>query len=379
MYYKFPTTKVSNWPWKLVVPSPLRQEVLKECHDLATAAHLGVKKTVDRVFTKYYWPNVSQDVKEYVQRCKVCKMSKSGNQKPHGLMGKFREAPQPWQLISADILGPFPRSRHGNTCLLIVSDWFTKYPCIFTLRSAPAKKVIEVLEKEVFLQYGIPQAVIMDNGPQFGRSNKMKSLLKKYGIAKTWNNCFYHPQSNFTERHNKNVGNALRSYIDENHRTWDEFIPEITVALRTAVHAVTGYSPFFLNFGREFVLDGTDYDLSEVAGSEASSPLDPYSKRTQFLKHFHDISDQINVKMLSAYKRNKKYYDAHRSKLNLEVGDTVYRRNYVKSNKARAFNAKLAPKFIPAVITKKLSEIAFELNDLNGTPIGKWHIQDLKK
>lgn len=58
--------RLSNYRWKLVVPSEGRLEVLKECHDDPNSAHFGVQKTIDRVMDRYYWPGLCYDVKEYM-------------------------------------------------------------------------------------------------------------------------------------------------------------------------------------------------------------------------------------------------------------------------------------------------------------------------
>lgn len=187
-------------------------------------------------------------------------------------------------MVSADLMGPFPRSKKGNTSLLVVNDWFSKYVCLFPIKAAKAKKVVDIVENQIFLQYGVPEIFIMDNGPQFARSKDMKNLLNRYGIKKSWNNCGYHPQSNFTERHNRNIGVALRAYIKESHKDWDKYIAEITLALRTAVHSITGYSPFFLNHAREYVADGSDYTLSKVNNMDDNQN---HTKKGQnFLKDF---------------------------------------------------------------------------------------------
>lgn len=65
-----------------------------------------------------------------------------------------------------------------------------------------------------------------------------KGILKKFGISWLLNNCFYHAQSNFTERHNKNINAALRAYVKENHRNCDEQLPDISLALRTSVFSL---------------------------------------------------------------------------------------------------------------------------------------------
>lgn len=111
--------------------------------------------------------------------CDVCKMSKHDNTKPPGLMGKYRIAKHPWQMISMDLLDPFPRSRNGNTSLLVVSDWFTKYPCLIPLRNATAKNVVKNVENKIFNEFSVPHSVIMDNGSQFVRSNVF--------VKKVWN------------------------------------------------------------------------------------------------------------------------------------------------------------------------------------------------
>lgn len=116
---------------------------------------------------RYYWPGLAQDVKNYIRTCDVCHMSKLTNHKPYGMFGKFREAYQPWQMISADIIGPLPRSKQGNTNLLVICDWFTEFPILIPLKKATAKNVVKNIESRAFHDYGIPEVVIMDNGRQF--------------------------------------------------------------------------------------------------------------------------------------------------------------------------------------------------------------------
>lgn len=365
--------RLTNWKWKLVVPKGSRESVLNECHDDPKSAHLGVQKTIDRVLDRYYWPGLSRDVRAYVKVCDTCRKSKTDNIKPPGMMGRFREAHTPWQLISSDLLGPFPRSKKGNCYLLLFCDWFTKYPCIIPLRNGTAKNIVSHMENRIFLEYGIPQAIIMDNAAQYSRSNEVKALLNKYGINRLWSNCVYHAQSNFTERRNKDLNAALRAYVKDNHKDWDAKLPEISLALRTAVHAITKYSPFFLNHAREFVFHASDYVLNPL---ETEKP--PLTQRVEFLERFKAISEDIMSRIKSSYDRNKRYYDKSRSNLAFKVNDPVYYRNYVLSNAQKNFCKKLAPIYLPGTVTKVLSEVAYLISDVNGKPVSKFHIQDLR-
>ncbi|GFX49114.1 uncharacterized protein TNCV_3077321 [Trichonephila clavipes] len=45
----------------------------------------------------------------------------------------------------------------------------------------------------------------------------------------------YRPQSNLTERVNRNLVQMIASFVEENHENWDQFLHEFAFALRTAV------------------------------------------------------------------------------------------------------------------------------------------------
>lgn len=112
---------------------------------------------------------------------------------------------------------------------------------------------------------------------------RQESLASKYNVSKMWYNAYYHPQNNFTERTNKVISAALRSYIGEDHRKWDRDLPEITVALRTAVNAVTGYTLFYLNYTREFPFSGEEHRLCTEPVPDAENPV---NRRSDFIDRF---------------------------------------------------------------------------------------------
>lgn len=156
---------------------------------------------------------------------------------------------QPWQLITTDFLGPYPRRKYGNTMILVVTDLFSKWVELFPVRLANSKSVVEILRKNIFLKYGIPKGIIFDNGSHFD-SKEMRNFVEKYSV-KPWYTCLYHPQANPTERANRNVLAGIRSYILGSHTKWNENLPEVGCAMGTYSSSATKYTPYFLNYGRE--------------------------------------------------------------------------------------------------------------------------------
>lgn len=273
-----------------------------------------------------------------------------------------------------DLMGPFVRSTKGNQFLLVVHDHFTKMPVLFPLRNAKANKICETVENEIFWEHGIPQTIIVDNGKQFS-SKLFKKLAENHGVKDIFFNCLYHPQNNPTERENKVIGAAIRSYISDNHKHWDKHLKEIQVALRTATNVVTGYTPFYLDRGREFMISGTDYILHEFDIEKQTT--DRIENRAQSLKQLATITSDVIKRMMRAYNINKKYYDKNKVNMTFNVGDTVYRRNFVLSDAAKNFSAKLAPKYVKCSVVEKISDLAYKLKDEHGHQ-GIYHIKDIK-
>jgi transposase InsO family protein len=141
--------------------------------------------------------------------------------------------------IAIDIMGPFPMSKHGNKYLLVAMDYFTKWPEAYPLPDQEAKTVAKVLVCEFFCRFGTPLELHSDQGRNF-ESMLIKEVCELLYIKKT-RTTPYHPQSDgMVERHNRTLATQLSMFVNENHSDWDEHIPMVLMAYRTAVHESTG-------------------------------------------------------------------------------------------------------------------------------------------
>lgn len=389
---KYPTWKVENeklykhvrfdvptyderLEWKLVLPKPARKEALRECHDDPTAGHLGNFKTQRRVMDRYFWPGMRSDITRYVQHCQTCQSQKPEQRAPYGVMGR-REVSRPWQVVCTDIIGPLPLSSQRKRFILVVADCFTKYTLFFPLRSATSDLVRKHIEEDVFLVYGVPQYLICDNGKQYVSKN-FRNMVASYDCRILFN-AYYHPQANPTERVNRTLKTMIRSYVGKDHKNWDKQLPRLGFALRTAVHEVTGYSPAYLNFGRELPISGKQHP---VDGREAKAPLG-FVDRHGLAKHVEDlrvVCEDVKRRLDKAYQRSSHRYNLRRRPIQLEEGQIVWKRNFVLSDAGKQRAAKLAPKFLKCRVIRRVSPNTYKLVTVpDGRDIGVWHVQDLK-
>lgn len=151
----------------MVIPKESRRQVIENAHNPPTSGHMGVTKTYQRVLQRYYWPKMKHCISKYVQSCRDCVAYKPSLKKPAGQMASQPVVSQPWEMISCDIMGPFPRSSKGHKFIFVVTDNFSKYSLIFPLRSSTAELICRKIEEDIFLVYGVPRILVCDNGPQF--------------------------------------------------------------------------------------------------------------------------------------------------------------------------------------------------------------------
>lgn len=360
--------------WKLVVPKDKRKEVLKRCHDLPTAGHVGVYKTFWKLHDRFYWPKMRSDVSSYVRSCKACAQNKVEQKQPAGLMGNRPSITEPFQAMSLDFIGPLPRSKRGNSFALVISDYFSKYVLIYPCRAANAKALVKNVEEGVFLTYGAPQYLMCDNGSQM-KSKEFQSLCQKYGV-KIFFTASYNPRADPAERPNRVIKTMLKTYVNQNdHRTWDENLASIACAIRTSRHETTGYTPYFVTFGREHRLYGCDFSTNMP--SVKVTIEDFMSKKLETLKK---VYEDVQKRILASRERNRHHYNLRRRPAyQFSVGQEVWRKNKSLSDAANHYSAKLAPEYLgPFKIKRKTGSCTYELEDLCGQSKGVWHVENLK-
>lgn len=374
--YKFITNGTvcedSGYRWKYLVPLVERKPIIKTIHE---EAHLGFLKTLAKLRERFYWPRMASDVKRFCHSCEICKESKIPNINVQPVCGKQKLCSRPWEMISMDFLGPYPRSKRGNIWLLVVCDYFSKFVMIQCLKTATAPSVCLFVENLIFNLFGAPNVCITDNAKVF-KSEAFQNLLKKYEVSH-WNLAVYHPSPNPTERVNRVIVTAIRCSLNQqsDHREWDKSVHEIAKAIRTTVHDSTGFTPFFVNFGRNMVSSGSEYEL--IHQGEQNDEQDPAKLHEQMKELF--ILVRQNLK--TAYERYSKPYNLRSNQRHtFQKGEVVYKKNVHLSDKDRNFVGKLANRFTKVRIREVLGTNTYSLEHLDGTKIqGSYHASFLKR
>ena len=104
--------------------------------------------------------------------------------------------------------------------------------------------------REFICWYGVPLLIHSDQGRNFD-SESFAEMCRLLGIKKT-RTTPHHPQSDgMVERFNRTLEAQLSKFADHNQKDWDEHIPFLLMAYRSATHDTTQCSPVKMMLGRE--------------------------------------------------------------------------------------------------------------------------------
>nr|KYP55953.1 Pol polyprotein [Cajanus cajan] len=137
-----------------------------------------------------------------------------------------------------DILGPFPLAKGQCKFLLVAVDYFTKWIEAEPLATITANNVQKFLWKSIVTRFGIPYALITDNGLQFAE-RKFNKFLEELGIKHRFTSV-EHPQANCqAEAANKVILSELKKRLGDAKGLWTEELPEVVWAYRCSPQSTT--------------------------------------------------------------------------------------------------------------------------------------------
>ncbi|XP_042423027.1 uncharacterized protein LOC122010572 [Zingiber officinale] len=172
-----------------------------------------------------------------------------------GNIGPRNEMPQQFILFceifdvwGIDFMGQFPASFDFAYILLAV-DYVSKWVEVIPTRTDDSSVVVSFVTSHIFCRFGVPRAIISDQGSHFCNRH-MKALLHKYGVTHKVSTS-YHPQTNGqAEVSNREVKSILEKTVRPDRKDWSKRLEDALWAYRTAFNTPIGMSPYRIVYGK---------------------------------------------------------------------------------------------------------------------------------
>ena len=213
---------------QIIIPKKLRSLILKELHE--KMGHLGADCTLHLARERFYWPHMQSDFQHHIGHVCLCV-----KRKPPTL--KIRAPLQPIT------------TRGEYEYILVVMDHFTRYARAHATKNKSARTVAQKIYNDFILRFGFPLKIHHDQGGEFeNRLHRELEKLCRVGLSCTTR---YHPQGNGqVERFNRTFLIMLHTLRETKKSRWADHPNQVVHAYNCPKNETTGFSPFYLQFGR---------------------------------------------------------------------------------------------------------------------------------
>ena len=172
---------------------PLSQQIMRECHNVPSAGHMAIQRTMELVAKQYHYRRMKGNIRDYVRTYLVCQEVKSNNKTKAGLLKPLEIPIRKWVQVTTDLVTDLPKL-NGFPAIVVFVDRTMKMvhfpPCT---KEVTVPEYTRIFVNIVFRLHGLPEVVISDQDSRF--TNKFwTSLFNLLGID-LWFSTVFHPQT----------------------------------------------------------------------------------------------------------------------------------------------------------------------------------------
>ena len=313
-----------------LVPDILRNIIFIAFHANPMGGHFGLYQTLHRIRLRFYWPRMVKYIENMIIKCPGCKMANATMNKKQNYLYSF-PIDAPFRTIHIDIymLGK-TESFDGDVALFIVLDHMTSFAVVEPVKETNSKTFAKALMK-ILLTHGLCHTVIVDADSKFKATfSEVISLLNlnKHELSKG------NHQAMLVERFNRYLNKVMKIFTNESNstRTYVEGALLAAYAWNSSPISGTDISKSLLVMGREFNFPidfATDRTFStnndpEVIFEYTKDLVDILQQSREIYRILIDEHCAMHIEIKNSQVSNE---------IKFRVGDIVFTRRQVKSNK----------------------------------------------
>nr|CAD2204781.1 unnamed protein product [Meloidogyne enterolobii] len=238
--------KINN-DWKFLIPQILQNKIIKEYHeDSLQGAHLGLKRTLEKLKRTMSWKGMAKDVMDKIRICEVCQRRKIvGKHLSREEICPIEPASRPFERIHIDLLGPIQKSIYGHKYIFVGVDSFSKWAIALPIRNQTESTISDIFMKEIICRFGIPSKIVTDQGTQF-MSATFQDLANTLKFRHQPTTAYHQSANGMVERFNRTLTDMIATCTDQG-KNWVETLPHVIFAYNTSYNEQIRNTPFFRN------------------------------------------------------------------------------------------------------------------------------------
>ena len=318
LYCKTRQGQADEIVFQFVVPQRHWSTALDGCHQ--EAAHQGQRHSTTLMQEHFWWPGMTQDLRNHIKKCGHCRKYEAA---PPVAPMKPLTCSGPGELLHVDFTSieetvPLKEEPVIQN-VMVLQDHFSKYIVAYVVKDQTAHTATETLRNGYFGLLGVPAYLISDQGKAF-TSHIITHLCDLYGVQKLRTLPYYAQTNGQVEHMNQTIIRMIGKLEEDKKACWSGHLPELLLAYNTTHSAVTGYSPYYLLFGRRSRIP-VDYLFPTLHDSSHQTKMEVSVAAMQ--KRLKDAF--VVARRLTSEEAAKqcRYYDHTAGAVALQPGDVV--------------------------------------------------------
>ncbi|KAL4636018.1 hypothetical protein GN956_G13188 [Arapaima gigas] len=291
---------------EVVIDAEHKRQIFLECHFSDVGHHLGQKKTVNRIQSKYYWLGIVKDVVDWIKVCETCQHTERNKSMSRTVRPMKVESS--WEVLSIEVFGPFPETKEGNTNVVIITDYLSKWVEASAVRKRDSLSVARCISTAIY-RFGSVKTAVCSESADFCNEVSMH-LRNRWSIVQKVSPV-EQPQINTLFDHSSSLlKEAIRQVVTEKQAEWDDYLDSVLFVFRTSANPTTKFTPYYLMFNREATLPSEmEADLLKYHQGQEMCPAKE-EMVTSFMRAMQEqqntVKQLVIANMNAAYKQEKK-------------------------------------------------------------------------
>ena len=318
LYQKTQQGQADEIVFQFIVPHRHRGTALDGCHQ--KEAHQGQHRSIALMQECFWWPGMTHDLRNCIKKCSHCRKYEAA---PPVASMKPLTCSGPGELLHVDFTSieetvPLKEEPIIHNVLLL-QDHFSKYVVAYVVKDQTARTTTETLRIGYFGLFGAPAYLVSDQGKTF-MGHVITHLCELYGVQKLRTSPHHAVTNGQVEHMNQTIICMIGKLEEDKKACWSEHLPELLMVYNATCFAVTGYSPYYLLFGRRPRIP-VDYLFPSLRDSSHQTKMEvSVAAMQKRLKEAFAVARCLTSEEAA---KQCRYYDRKAGAVALQPGDVV--------------------------------------------------------
>ncbi len=343
--------------WKnkwYILSNLLKRKLLKQNYDDSYADHFEHERTLNLLKKKYFWNNMSKDVKKYVDSCSICHRVKLVKHKSHELLQTLSISKNFKQNWTMNFITDLLFSKHQNIVydsILMIIDRYIKFSLyISSKKTWNVENLTNALIDEIFIKFERFVFIVTDR--EFLFIFKFWSSLCYHLWIRLRYNIVYHSQTNEQiEKQNQILEFYLKNYVNYQQNDWITWFNIAEYAYNNSLNSVLKQISFQIMFDSEMKFENV---------IQKNFKIDVSAIRNRVVQ-LSNVRRVCETRWKQALDKAKKNYNKKKIQIEFKINDKVFlnAKNIISIKSFKKLNYKYYDFY---TINESINKISYKLN-----------------